>query len=299
MAGLSAGFSAPDAQRRGVRLSLSHVTTYRYTRPVQLHPHRMMLRPRGTHDVHVLAHDLQCTPPAELVWTQDVFGNLAATAVFAEPVAELVITSSLTVETSADPWPILRIDPGAHAYPFAHSPDEITDLGAFRRPEPRDLGVKAWARGFIYSDPTDTLSLLKDLNAGVLAAATYRERDEEGTQSAAETLSLGTGSCRDLAALFIEAARHLGFGARAVSGYLFDPDGVEQTDTTHAWAEVYLPGAGWISFDPTHQRLGGAGLIPIAVGRRNAQIMPITGSYVGGPEDFLQMDVHVSITGAE
>lgn len=279
-----------------MRLRLSHTTTYRYARAVQLHPHRMMLRPRGTHDVHVIAHDLQCRPAAELVWTQDVFGNLAATAVFDQAVSELAIISELTVETWADPWPVLRIDPRAHAYPFDHTPDEISDLGAFRQPEDPDDAVQAWALSFIYSNPTDTLSLLKDLNAGALAAAVYRERDEEGTQTAAETLRLATGSCRDLAALFIEAARYLGFGARAASGYLFDPDEPErQPDTTHAWAEVYLPGAGWTSFDPTHQRLGGAGLIPVAVGRRNSQVMPITGSYVGGPEDFLQMDVHVTI----
>jgi transglutaminase-like putative cysteine protease len=140
-------------------------------------------------------------------------------------------------------------------------------------------------RGFIWSTPTDTLSLLKDLNAGVLAAAAYRPRDEEGTQTAAQTLALASGSCRDLAALFIDAAPLLGFGARAVSGYLYDPTDSDAAvaDTTHAWAEVYLPGAGWIAFDPTHGRVGGGGLIPIAIGRYNGQVMPVVGSYVGGP----------------
>lgn len=279
-----------------MRLNISHITTYRYARRLRLHPHQMMLRPRGSHDIRVLAHELRCSPEAELVWTEDVFGNLTATAVFDEAVDELVIDSALTVETLADPWPVLRIDPRAHGYPFGQTSDEIMDLGAFREPERGEASVARWARGFVYSVPTDTLSLLRDLNAGVLAAAAYRERDEEGTQTAAETLRLASGSCRDLAALFIDAVRHLGFGARAVSGYLFDPDAVErQPDTTHAWAEVYLPGAGWVSFDPTHNRLGVGGLIPVAVGRRNAQIMPVTGSYVGGPEDFLAMDVNVSI----
>ena len=278
-----------------MQLTISHVTTYRYARQVLLNPHQMMLRPRGSHDVRVLAHDLTCRPAAEIVWTQDVFGNLAATAVFDRPVSELAISSHLTVETSADPWPVLRIDPAAHAYPYEHPADETLDLGALRVPQSHSPTVESWARSFIYSTPTDTLSLLKDLNAGVLAAAFYRTRDEEGTQTAAETLAMASGSCRDLAALFIEAVRHLGFGARAVSGYLFDPDGVETSDTTHAWAEVYLPGAGWVSFDPTHNRLGGAGLIPVAVGRRNAQVMPVGGSYAGQPEDFLSMDVVVRI----
>ena len=110
-------------------------------------------------------------------------------------------------------------------------------------------------------------------------------------------MALASGSCRDIAALFIEAARCLGFGARAVSGYLFDPQAnADDPGSTHAWAEVYLPGAGWIAFDPTHRRLGGASLIPVAVARSNRQIMPIAGGYVGTPEDFIGMDVAVKVT---
>ncbi|HEX7945371.1 MAG TPA: transglutaminase family protein [Phenylobacterium sp.] len=280
-----------------MRLSISHITTYRYARPVRLNPHQMMLRPRGSHDLRVVAHDLRCRPAAELVWTEDVFGNLAATAVFDAAVEELVIDSTLTVETFADPWPVLRIDPRAHEYPYGQTDDDVLDLAAFREPQRGDPTVERWARGFILGVPTDTLSLLKDLNAGVLRACAYRARDEEGTQSATETLRLGSGSCRDLAALFIEAVRHLGFGARAVSGYLFDPDIAErQEDSTHAWAEVFLPGAGWVSFDPTHNRMGAGGLIPVAVGRRNSQIMPVTGSFAGEQSDVLGMDVVVRIT---
>lgn len=277
-----------------MRLSIVHTTTYAFARAVRFHPHRLMLRPRNNHDLHVAAHDLKCTPAARIAWSQDVFGNLVATAAFDAPAERLEIASRLVVETSAAPWPVFQIAPEAHSYPFPHSDDEFIDLGPLLRPVRADPQVAAWARGFIRSNPTDTLSLLKDLNAGVLAAAAYRPRDEEGTQTAAETLDLGSGSCRDLAALFIDAVRHLGFGARAVSGYLFDPDAEGlQPDTTHAWAEVYLPGAGWIAFDPTHGRTGGAGLIPVAIGRCNGQIMPITGSYAGEPGDFVGMTVRV------
>jgi transglutaminase-like putative cysteine protease len=143
---------------------------------------------------------------------------------------------------------------------------------------------------------TDTLSLLKDLNIGVLGDIGYRTRDEEGTQSPAETLALGNGSCRDIAALFIEAARHLGFGARAVSGYLFAPDQDEgDAGSTHAWAEIYLPGAGWIAFDPTHRTVGAGHLLPVAFAHLNRQIMPVTGGYLGTPEDFVSMDVAVHV----
>jgi transglutaminase-like putative cysteine protease len=153
-----------------------------------------------------------------------------------------------------------------------------------------------WARNFVLGSSTDTLSLLNDLNAGVAAAATYRTRDEEGTQTPLDTLSLASGSCRDLAALFIEASRRLGFGARAVSGYLHDPDTpADAPGSTHAWAEVYLPLAGWIAFDPTHRRLGSANLIPVAVGRTNEQVMPVSGGYIGEPGDRAEMQVRVSV----
>lgn len=109
-------------------------------------------------------------------------------------------------------------------------------------------------------------------------------------------MELRSGSCRDIAALFIEAARHLGFGARAVSGYLFDPDQTdEDAGSTHAWAEVYMPGAGWIAFDPSHRRMGDSQLIPVAVARSNRQIMPVTGDYIGAAEDFESMDVTVRV----
>jgi transglutaminase-like putative cysteine protease len=124
----------------------------------------------------------------------------------------------------------------------------------------------------------------------------YRVRDEEGTQTPAETLALGSGSCRDIAGLFIEAARHLGFGARAVSGYLFDPDQQENdAGSTHAWAEIYLPGAGWIAFDPTHRRVGGGQLVPVAVARLNPQIMPVSGGFLGASNDLKRMDVVVTV----
>lgn len=130
----------------------------------------------------------------------------------------------------------------------------------------------------------------------MLGDVAYRVRDEEGTQSPAETLSLKSGSCRDVAALFIEAVRHLGFGARAVSGYLFAPEtSLGDEGSTHAWAEVYLPSAGWITFDPTHNRVGGANLGPVAVARSNRQIMPVSGSFLGASTDFSSIAVSVRV----
>ena len=281
-----------------MKLTIHHRTTYRYARPIVLQPHRMMLRPRGSHDVAVLASSLVFSPRVQLDWTQDVFGNLIATGTFSEPTEELTINSHLTVEQLAVEWPVFRIAPEVHSFPFQYSPEDIADLGALRIPEHDPEGrLEAWARAFVRGALTDTLSLLKDLNAGILGSVAYRVRDEEGTQTPLETLALASGSCRDIAALFIAAVRHLGFGARAVSGYLFDPQAhADDPGSTHAWAEIYLPGAGWIAFDPTHRRLGGANLIPVAVARSNRQIMPIAGGYVGAPQDFIAMDVAVKVT---
>jgi len=281
-----------------MKLGIYHRTTYRYARPVRLHPHYMILRPRGSQDIVVLAASLVCSPPARLDWAQDVYGNLIVTGTFTEPASELIITSEFAVEQSAVAWPVFAISPEAHQYPFAYSSDDLAALGALRTPEHSDPEGKleAWTRAFVRGPRTDTLSLLKDLNVGILGPVAYRIRDEEGTQTPLETLALASGSCRDIAALFIEAVRHLGLGARAVSGYLFDPQArAEDHGSTHAWSEVYLPGAGWVAFDPTHRRLGGASLIPVATARSNRQIMPITGGYFGAPGDFVGMDVVVRV----
>ncbi|WP_246725231.1 transglutaminase family protein, partial [Beijerinckia sp. L45] len=204
-------------------LSILHRTTYRYRRPVELRAHRLLVRPRGSQDLQVIAFDLRCSPDATVTWGQDVYGNAVATADFAISASVLDILVTSVVEHSAPEWPTFQIAPYAHAYPFGYTADDVVDLGALLATGPRDDGVEAWARGFVAGPRTDTLSLLKDVNAGMLDAIAYRVRDEEGTQSAGETLRLRSGSCRDIAALFIAAVRHLGFGARAVSGYLSDP----------------------------------------------------------------------------
>lgn len=282
-----------------MRLTIEHLTRYRYARPVGLQPHQFIVTPRDSGDLTVIDRSLRCEPEADLAWTLDVFGNLIATATFAEPTRELTITSQAVVEHTAPEWPIFAIAPYAHNYPFTYALDDVIDLGALAQPDwltPGGEATSAWARRFVGAVRTDTMSLLGDLNNGVLGDITYRVRDEEGTQTPAETLALRSGSCRDIAALFIEAARHLGFGARAVSGYLIDLEQAEgDAGSTHAWAEVYLPGAGWIAFDPTHRRMGSGHLVPVAFARRNRQIMPVTGGYLGAPEDFMAMDVAVHL----
>jgi transglutaminase-like putative cysteine protease len=280
-----------------MKLRIEHRTAYRYAREVGLLTHRLMLSPRNDQSLRTLDFRVECTPSGSIEWSQDVFGNVVGTVSFAAAASELAITSIAIVEQTAEPFPVFKIDLAAHSYPFAYSTDDKTDLGAFASETSNNGRVRQWAEAFVRGRPTDTLSLLKDINGGVLTNIVYRIRDEEGTQSPEQTLQLASGSCRDIAALFIEAVRHLGFGARAVSGYVFDPlASIDDGGSTHAWAEVYLPGAGWIAFDPTHRRIGEASLIPVAIARSNSQIMPVTGGYNGQASDFVGLEVSVRVS---
>jgi transglutaminase-like putative cysteine protease len=149
----------------------------------------------------------------------------------------------------------------------------------------------------VRSNPTDTLALLADLNSGLTAWISYQSRETEGTQTPIETLNRGWGSCRDFAVLFIEAARCLGFGARVVSGYLYSSSAAANgSGTTHAWADVYVPGSGWIAYDPTNGTIDSGDLIRVAVTRDISQAIPIAGSFVGTPDSYLGMSVNVVVT---
>lgn len=281
-------------------LRIRHTTTYSYLRPVRFAPHRLMLRPRESRDLRLIASEVTTVPAAKITWAEDVFGNAVAVARFDAPADTLVITSVSDVELSAHAWPLFDIATSASSFPFLYERDEWTDLGGLMLQQYLDVGgrLSSWARGFVMGPPTDTLSLLKDLSAGVSAQIAYQSREVEGTQTPIETLERRAGSCRDMALLFIEAARSLGFGARIVSGYLRNADGAlagaEGEGSTHAWAEIYLPGAGWIPFDPTNRSLGGANLIPVAVARDIHQVIPVSGGYTGSPDAFDRLIVQVS-----
>ena len=206
-------------------LNVRHTTVYRYGRPVRLGDHRLMLRPRDSHDLRLIQTSLKFSPAASVRWIHDVFGNSVAIASFAQPASELRIESLLQLETYAVERPAGAVTPDAVSYPFIYSADDRIDLGRLtepHHPDPHDR-LGAWARGFVRGNPTDTSALLADLNSGVGKWISYQSRDAEGTQTPIETLNRGWGSCRDLAVLLIEAARRLGFGARVVTGYLYDP----------------------------------------------------------------------------
>lgn len=284
-------------------LNVRHTTVYRYSRPVRLGEHRLMLRPRDSHDLRLIETHLSISPKAAVRWHYDVFGNSIAIASFTDPAAELRIESRLALETYAVERPAFKISSAAVSYPFIYSADDRIDLGRLQErqyADPHDQ-LGSWARGFVRSNPTDTGALLADLNNGVGAWISYQSRETEGTQTPIETLNRGFGSCRDLAVLLIEAVRTLGFGARVVTGYLFSPPGenlpsATGAGATHAWADIYVPGSGWIAYDPTNRRIGGSDLIRVGVARDIRQVIPIAGTFVGTPDSYLGMEVDVAVS---
>lgn len=284
-------------------LRIHHRTTYRYRQPVDFGPHRLMVRPRESRELRLTGFEVRVTPAARVTWALDVRGNAVATAAFFSMHDTLVVECFSEIELDTADWPVFEIAASAMVYPFLYSPDEWTDLGALtvpQHPDPQGR-LAAWARGIVLGSTTDTLALLKDLCAAIPDAILYQDREAEGTQTPLETLDRGWGSCRDFAVLFAEAARGLGFGARIVSGYLKDagPGGFAPVGAgaTHAWAEVYVPGAGWITFDPTNRSVGGANLIPVAVVRDIRQAVPVAGSFNGPSDALIGMEVEVSVTG--
>jgi transglutaminase-like putative cysteine protease len=284
-------------------LTVRHATNYRYARPVAFGQHRLMLRPRDSHDLRLVGAELTLSPPGSVRWMHDVFGNSVALADFQTPGATLTITSTLKIERFALEGLQFPISPDAELYPFIYSSSDRVDLSRLLEqhyPDPNGV-LARWADSFVTSRPMRTLDLLTNMNAALKPVIVYAERHESGTQSPAETLEKKAGACRDFAMVFIEAARYLGFGARFVSGYLYDPaldrgDATQAVAATHAWAEVYLPGAGWIEYDPTDVLIAGENLIRVAVTRDPSQAIPISGSYIGSSADFMGMTVEVAVT---
>jgi transglutaminase-like putative cysteine protease len=284
-------------------VTVRHATTYRYSAPVTFGQHRLMLRPRDSHDLRLVGAELILSPPGKVRWLHDVFSNSVALVDFDAPADELTIVSTLKIERYANERLDFAITPEAESYPFMHSADDRSDLGRLRERHYQDRGtVETWARQFILETPTNTFNLLATMNAAIRGAFEYRAREEEGTQAPDVTIDTKSGTCRDFALLFIEAARSLGFGARFVTGYLYDPaldgggEAVQGAGATHAWAEIYLPGAGWVEFDPTNGLIAGENLIRVAVTRDPSQAVPIGGTFAG--EDgvtFTGMDVEVTV----
>ena len=284
-------------------LTIDHVTTYRYRQPVAFGEHRIMTRPRESFDQHVIDTLLEITPtPVDVRWVQDVFGNAVALARFDRRATELTFNSRVRMEHRPVVAEHVDVEDYAREYPFTYSSEDMPDLLRSIERQHHDpyRVVDEWAQAFL--DPngrTQTLDLLSKMTRAIRRDFSYIPRPEMGVQTPIETLQARKGTCRDYAVLMIEAARSLGFAARFISGYVYSPsrgEGRVGGGNTHAWVRIFIPGSGWVEFDPTNGIVGSRGLIRVAVARDPYQAVPLSGAFTGFPGSYLGMTVSVDIT---
>jgi len=290
-----------------VVFDIVHTTEYTYAEAVEFDEHRIMFRPRDSHDLRVLATDLQMEPPAQDIrLIQDVYSNSVVIVQPQSPANRLKVVCSFTVEHTGSRALDLPLSPEAEHYPFEYGAEDRVALQPYLTPyyDDPEGTLQEWARAFTTTDgeaPIGSRDLLVNMTRDIKERCTYIPRIEEGVQSPQETLSLKSGTCRDFATLMIEAVRQLGYAARFVSGYLYNPAQENAAPenvgagATHAWVQVYLPGAGWIPFDPTNNLIGGTDLIRVGVARHAAMASPLSGVWRGKPSDFLGMTVDVQV----
>ena len=286
-------------------LTIRHITTYHYKHPVAFGEHRMMLRPREDCDQKVLEVELAITPePTQLFWTQDSFGNHVATARFTERASELRFESKIYLDHAPSAFTAADIEDFARTHPFAYAVEDRLGLAPFLAALSPHAELDLWAARFVRQDgPTDTHGLLVDMTQTIRRTFKHLARHEKGIQDPAQTLHLGSGSCRDLAVLMMAALRSIGIATRFVSGYLHladDDDGDDDEGVTggntHAWVQVYVPGPGWVDFDPSSGAVGNQNLVRVAVVHDPCEAIPLQGTWIGTASDHLAMKVAVKVT---
>lgn len=281
------------------RYQILHRTYYNFAATVQLGPHTLLLRPRENHELRIESSVLDTTPSAVLRWHRDVEDNSVAIATFQESARQLRIESRVVVQQyNQFPLDVVVAD-HASQYPFEYAPHEAQVLSPYMVPSAVSADDRAlvarwlspmWKEG----EWVESYGLLHRLAAHIQNNLSYQRREEPGVQSAATTLRRGSGSCRDYAFLFMEAVRHLKLAARFVSGYLNSGPSTSDFGATHAWAEVFLPGAGWKGFDPTLGKIVGTDHIAVAVARTPESVPPIAGTFTGPAGASLDVGVWVT-----
>jgi transglutaminase-like putative cysteine protease len=286
-------------------LEIVHHTRYDYSAPVELGEYRLMFRPRDSHDLRLLYTGLAIEPAASVRWIHDPFGNSIAIASFEGKTQSLALTSTIRLEHFPLPLELPPIEEYARTLPFSYLAEEAPDLARYverHYPDPNAM-VSNWTRQFLEGEGgAETFATLTRMCKGIQQGLKYAMRFEPGTQPPAVTLETGTGTCRDYALLMMEGVRALGLAARFVTGYLYDPvlDGADASADAspaypHAWIEVYLPGAGWVEFDPTNGIIGTERLIRVAVSRDPDQAMPIKGSFTGASDVRVSGTIDVKV----
>lgn len=281
-----------------MKIRIQHRTTYNYSEPVSFGQHKILIRPREGHDLHIEESILDIKPVHTIHWMRDVNGNSIARVDFTEPAPQLMIYSEVLLQHyDSNPLDFI-LEESAVQYPFIYDPDSQAELAAFTHIiYPKDTAslrewlIQFWKPG----SPVETIELIQRLNHHIHDTFQYQRRDEPGVQTPAETLQKNSGSCRDFATLMLEACRCWGLAARFVSGYMQCEATEAGGASTHAWTEVYLPGAGWKGFDPTSGIVTGAQHVTVAVSRDPEKAAPISGSYTGPTNAFQNIQVDVSV----
>jgi transglutaminase-like putative cysteine protease len=285
-------------------LKITHVTTYRYHQPVAFGEHRMMLLPRDDADQKVLQSEIEISPrPLRLAWSRDRFGNHVATAQFDDRAAELCFVSSVCIDHAPTGFDAAEIDTIARHYPFAYAAKDWLALKRYTvKPAARRELVRWSARFFRKDGSADTHDLLVGMTQTIRRSFAHVARHQKGIQDPLQTLALGSGSCRDLAVLMIAVLRSRGIAARFVSGYVHLPEDDDEDDVvggnTHAWVQVYVPGPGWVDFDPSGGIVGNQNLVRVAVVDHPGDAIPLQGTWYGSASDHLAMKVAVKVSAA-
>ncbi|MBT8471515.1 MAG: transglutaminase family protein [Marinicaulis sp.] len=286
-------------------LQIRHITRYNYAKPVKFGAHKAMFRPHESNDLRLTSFEIKSTPSATHHWMHDVFSNSKVILDFggAAPSTTLEIDCAFNVVRSSVERPKFPIAEHARKFPFLYDDDQHIDLAPLIYPEylHEDQEVRFWAESVARAENNDTWDILENINSAISRDFTYKRREEHGVQAPRHTLQSAEGSCRDFAVLMLEAVRHLGFAARFVTGYLYDPltdqeGALQGAGATHAWVQVFLPGAGWIEFDPTNGLVASGHLIRTGVARTPSQAVPLEGAFEGDPADFIGMEVDVRVT---
>jgi transglutaminase-like putative cysteine protease len=280
-----------------VKIHIHHRTSYQYLSEVSFGTHQLMMRPRGSHGIILEKCSFSISIPHQLRWIRDLHENNIGIVDFAEGAAELVIEGEFILETCEENPFNFVIEPEAAEYPFSYEHEVSGDLCTLRRNVYlRDLDqLRDWLHPLWHPGKrVGTLALLQEINTHIYRTFRYQRRMEKGVQSPAETLERNSGSCRDFATFFMEACRFLGLAARFVSGYMYSAE-ITGRMSMHGWAEVYLPGAGWIGFDPSWGILTTSQYIPAAVSRHSEYAPPISGTYTGTRRDFLKSEVDLYV----
>jgi YD repeat-containing protein len=281
------------------RLRIRHETRYSYERPVAFGPHRLLVRPRDSHATRIVGASLGFSPAGETRWTYDALGNCVCRLRPLGSARELRIVSELVIERFPAPLAPLDIADPHTAAPIVYAPRDRRVLEAFIAPATADPAgaLLKWVRSQAGRADEPALDFLLRLNAAIHEQFDYRERQAEGTQDPAATVSAGSGTCRDFAWLMVEALRRQGYAARFVTGYLHCPaaSSVRGAGATHAWCEVFLPDLGWLEFDPTNGLAESSDLIPVAVSRTPEEASPVSGVILGDPGgSHLRVEVQVT-----